>query len=254
MAAMGAKVYKDSSPDPVKDFLEILKKGYSDKSYFVKLNKIREEQKADPTVVTEKRIASNVKTDMTFDMKHLPINPTTKDFVWHGIPYQFVSFETEPLDTSTDYHILRALRKRDRVKDIPKTLLDADYPFQVLTEYSDQEIPADVLLAAQTTPAATATAPQKKVKTKIINGMKMPQTIAFNLKSDFKLLIENQRNGKAIPTYMEQPDYLEMLAKFDDYRTGEDSLQLTNDAISDDEVENIPHEIEDVIYDDINDD
>jgi hypothetical protein len=254
MAAMGAKVYKDSSPDPVKDFLEILKKGYSDKSYFVKLNKIREEQKDDPTVVTEKRVASNVKTDMTFDMKHLPINPTTKDFVWHGIPYQFVSFETEPLDTSTDYHILRALRKRDREKDIPKTLLNADYPFQVLTEYSDQEIPADVLLAAQTTPAATATTPQKKVKTKIINGMKMPQTIAFNLKSDFKLLIENQRNGKAIPTYMEEADYLQMLAKFDDYRTGEDSLQLTNDAISDDEVENIPHEIEDVIYDDINDD
>jgi hypothetical protein len=264
MAAMGAKVYKDTSADPVKDFLEILKKGYSDKKYFVKLNKIREEQRINPFAVPEIRTAENVRTNMTFDMKHLPAKQElkTEPFEWNGFPYQFVSFETEALDTSTDYHILRALRGRNNTRDIPKVLLDADYPFKDpdkcsteelddATAYFDQLIKNERLAAPDSQPD-TVTKP-KNIKTKIIDGQKVPQVIDFNIKSEKRPLIDLLLRSKMIPTYMQEPDYLRMLDRFDEYRNGEESVQLPA-AIDDDDVESMPDEVEEIdYYDDISD-
>ena len=261
MAAMGAKVYKDTSADPVKDFLEILKKGYSDKKYFVKLNKIREEQKKDPFAIPEIRTAENVRTNMTFDMKHLPAKQElkTEPFEWNGFPYQFVSFETEALDTSTDYHILRALRGRDNKRDIPKALLDEEYPFKDSSECSTAELDAayDYFEALRKNELQPAPAPPptllntdakpKKVKTKKIGGVKIPQLIDFNIKTGEKLLKELMLHSKSIPTYMEEPDYLRMLDRFDEYRNGEESVQLPA-AIDDDDVESMPDEVEEIDY------
>ena len=276
MAAMGAKVYKYTSANPIKDFLEILKKGYSDKKYFVKLNKIREEQREEqlnnpsqykPSVVPAERLAKNVKTDMTFDMKHLPVNPTTENFEWNGFPYPFVSFETVPLDTATDYHILRALRSRDYTRDIPKDLLDPEYPFKYPSEFSTEELDAayDYFEALKKNESQSAPAPPptllntdakpkkvktddkpKKVKTKKIGGVKMPQLIDFNIKADKKPLIELMLRSKSIPTYMVEPDYKRMLAKFDEYRKGEEELLQLPEGYTETEdgVENIPDEIE----------
>lgn len=253
MAAMGAKIYKDTSIDPIKDFLEILKKGYSDKKYFVKLRKIREEQKRNPFAIPELRTAKDVRTNMTFDMKHLPSNPTTEYFEWDGEKYPFVSFETKPLDTATDFHILRALRGRDYNRDIPKELFDPEFPFKEIPEYSEDELNQIFTEFERLSPSsppttnATPTEPitppaPKKIKTMMINGKKMPRTIAFNMKTDIKTMIELGLTAKTIPTYMELPDYKRMLAKFDEYRTGENTLQLL-DTSADDDADMIPDEI-----------
>jgi len=54
----------------------------------------------------------DAKVNLTFDMKRIPIDPTVKTFVWQGKFYEFVSFKTRPLDTASDFHLLRTLAKR----------------------------------------------------------------------------------------------------------------------------------------------
>lgn len=135
MAAMGVQVDKKKSTDPIGDFLRILQKGYNDKKFFLKLNKVREAQKKanllkiPATIIPSEQIMENVKADMTFDMKHLPVNPTMDYFEWDGEKYPFVSFETKPLDSAMDFHILRALRGRDYSRGLPKGLTDPTFPF-----------------------------------------------------------------------------------------------------------------------------
>ena len=144
MAAMGIKVDKYNSPDPVQDFVRILQKGYSDKEYFPKLNKIRVEQRKNPgkVIIPERRVLFDVKSDMTFDMKHIPLAPTTEQFEWNGVQYPFTLFETQPLETADDFHILRALRKRDHLRDLPKGLLDEEFSY-ISPEELDSEVMRD---------------------------------------------------------------------------------------------------------------
>jgi hypothetical protein len=258
MAAMGAKVYKDSSPDPIKDFLEILKKGYSDKKYFVKLNMIRAEQRLNPYAVPEERLMNNVKTDMTFDMKHIPVNPITEKFEWNGKYYPFTSFETEPLDTYMDFHILRALRRRDHTRDIPKALLDPEFVFTDPEHFSSPaaddakayfegyetaikdmeqklkeaqpEKPEQIQTAQpdqteQTEQTSTAQPQQpptkpKKTKSMLINGVEKPQVVNIDIKSVVSDFIEQGLYDKSIPTYMEEPDYKRLLTQYDEFRNG----------------------------------
>lgn len=247
MAAMGIQVDKHKTLDPVQDFLQILQKGYGDKGFFSKLNRIREEQRKNPSkvVVPERRVLENVKADMTFDMKHIPLAPATEQFEWNGVQYPFTSFETQPLETADDFHILRALRKRDHLKDLPKGLLDEEFSY-ISPEELDSEVMRDaeeyfaqLILEEQAEQQKTAgpspdgiqqpesSVPQTpssekppKTRTKIFNGVKKEQFLNFNAKRDAKTIIELQRRAKQIPTYMEAVDYKQMLKRFDEFRNG----------------------------------
>ena len=54
----------------------------------------------------------DAKVNITFDMKRIPKDPVVKPFNWQGKPYEYVSFETDPLNSLTDFHLLRALADR----------------------------------------------------------------------------------------------------------------------------------------------
>jgi hypothetical protein len=244
MAAMGIKIDKKNSPDPVRDFLEALKKGYADKEHFVKLNKIREEQKKNPAAAPEKRIQKNVKADRSFDMKHLPVNPVTENFEWAGKQYSFTSFETAPLDTATDFHILRALRGRDNERDLPKALNDPNFAYTDIPEWaynteddSESDNNSKVTTIPKPEDQKTASPEQstekQKIKTKVIDGVSKPQTIDYNVKTSPKSIIELQLRACQIPTYMEEPDYERMLKKFDEFRNGTGSLEQLNSSVID---------------------
>ena len=163
MAAMGVQVDRGKYSDPIGDFLKALQKGYADKKYSVKLKKVREAQKLSQKlaeklklpissdIVPSKKTMPNVKADMTFDMKHLPNNPTTKPFEWDGENYQFTLFETQPLDTAMDFHILRALRKRHHQRDIPADLLKPEFAFiDPATEINSDSLDAAYYFAGRT--------------------------------------------------------------------------------------------------------
>jgi hypothetical protein len=228
--------------------LQILQKGYSDKAYFPKLNKIRAEQSKNPgkVIVPERRVLWNVKSDMTFDMKHIPLEPTTEQFEWNGVQYPFTSFQTEPLETASDFHILRALRKRDHMRDLPQGLLAEEFAYitpeeldlevvrdteeyfaqQILEEQAEQQKTADQSpdeiqqQPESTGPDTPSDSKKTKTRTKIINGVKREQFFNFDPKRDAKAIIELQRRAKQIPTYMEEADYKQLLKRFDEFRNG----------------------------------
>jgi hypothetical protein len=102
------------------------------------------EQRKNPgkVIVPEKNVLFDVKSDMTFDMKHIPLAPTTEQFEWNGVQYPFTLFETQPLETADDFHILRALRKRDHLRDLPKGLLDEEFSY-ISPEELDSEVMRD---------------------------------------------------------------------------------------------------------------
>jgi hypothetical protein len=54
----------------------------------------------------------DMKVNSTFDMKRIPVDPEIKSFKWNGMSYDFVSFKTRPLDSASDFHLLRTLSKR----------------------------------------------------------------------------------------------------------------------------------------------
>lgn len=54
----------------------------------------------------------DAKVNITFDMKRIPKDPVLKPFYWQGKKYEYVSFETDPLNSLTDFHLLRALADR----------------------------------------------------------------------------------------------------------------------------------------------
>jgi len=255
MAAMGVQVDKYNSHDPIKDFLKALQKGYADKKYFMKLNKIRADKILDftvsppelisnPDTVPQEKILPDVKADMTFDMKHIPISPKTEYFEWDDVKYPFTSFKTEPLDTAADFHILRALRRRDPKRDIPSALLKPTFVFTDPAEYGSEGLDDanayfqgvdDAIKDMEhkftaTQPLTPVQAPvpqpqqpptkQKKTKTMLINGVEQSQIIDIDIKSVIPQLREQWLISKSIPTYMEEPDYKHMLTRFDEFRNG----------------------------------
>lgn len=263
MAAMGVQVDRGKYSDPIGDFLKALQKGYADKKFFLKLNSVREGQRSNPNTVPESKIMDDVKADMTFDMKHVPVNPRTENFEWDGQKYPFTSFETEPLDTSMDFHILRALRKRDHNRDIPKALLapefiftdpeqfsnpDYDYAKSYFEGYDDAikemehkynvskpENPEQIPTTQSDQTEQTSTAPQqqpptkpKKIKTMLINGVEKPQVIDIDIKSVISEYVEHHLLIKSIPTYMEEPDYTRMLVQYNEFRNGVGSFVKLN--------------------------
>ena len=61
-----------------------------------------------PLMVTRE----NMKVNATFDMKRIPVDPDVQLFMWNGKRYEFVSFKTRPLETASDFHLLRTLANR----------------------------------------------------------------------------------------------------------------------------------------------
>ena len=59
----------------------------------------------------------DMKVNATFDMKRIPVDPEIQTFSWDGKPYDFVSFKTRPLDSASDFHLLRTLAKRTASHD-----------------------------------------------------------------------------------------------------------------------------------------
>ncbi|MEI6206047.1 MAG: hypothetical protein WCP20_04640 [Desulfuromonadales bacterium] len=55
---------------------------------------------------------NDAKVNISFDMKRIPLEQTVEPFRFHGKKYDFVAFETKPLNSLTDFHLLRALAKR----------------------------------------------------------------------------------------------------------------------------------------------
>lgn len=225
LAAMGVRIDKKGSPDPVKDFLTALQRGYADKKYFVKLNEVRKQQqkfKDDASIVPGERTLKNVKVDSSFDMKHLPVKPDTAFFEWNGVEYPFVSFETEPLDTATDFHILRALRKRDHMRDIPAAIFNKDFAYEEIpAEAFEIDDETEISISSTVLPS-TSLRNEASDKT---SRRKKEQTIEFNRTEFIKAYIELGKRSGTVPKYLELPDYQSLLAKYAYYSNGANSLE-----------------------------
>jgi hypothetical protein len=229
IAKMGAQLSNAEIDDPATAFLGYLQRGYSDKKYFVKLKKIRKEQETNKDSTPEKRNADDTAITMTFDMKHIPVNPELKYFSWRGIDYPFVSFETVPLETATDFHILRMLIARDYTEDLA-IYADPDVPNTIFklkdtkTEYDNMRehwantgIDID---KAQDNPY-TIVKDKFVFKLRIPPSSKPPTTeIVFKYKHDKERLTELLLRIRAVPRYLELEDYRELLRRYVEYKVG----------------------------------
>jgi hypothetical protein len=237
IAKMGAQLEESEIDDPATAILEYLQTGYSDKKYFVKLQKIRKEQtgtsdksskkrKMNNDATPEKRKAEDTALTMTFDMKHIPVDPKIEMFDWQGVKYPFVSFETEPLETATDFHILRMLIKRDYTADlvayadpsVPDAILEMN---NVKTEYSKMR--AHWLGSGIDIEQAQPN-PYKIVKKNIVvtrrdipaKGSKTALKFAYN--ADKERLTEILLQLRAVPKYLQLEDYQRLLLDFKKFK------------------------------------
>jgi hypothetical protein len=236
IAAMSAQVDNDCD-DPATDFLTQLEDGYADKTYFMKLTRVRDLQNPnnngksgkgripDKNVVPEKRTAIETAITSTYDMKHIPKHPITTDtFDWSDKSYKFVSFETEPLETATDFHVLRALGNRDNYRDIEK-YSDAGLP-DCVPKFSHDELDqmrdywgsSGIILGDLAPPVPDSKKTEKPVA---MTTLKPPKTkTMFGYKKDAARLIDLLLEMRTIPKYMEEADYVRMMEEFELYRTG----------------------------------
>ena len=250
MAAIGVQVDRYDSADPVRDFLEKIFTGYADKSYFVKLTKIRAEQVGNPDAITERRLAQSCKIDMTYDMKHTPVNITSRSIVWAGKKYVFPSFDTVPLQSSVDFHLLRSLRRRDNGRDLRvlwPCLTDPALPQRVLVHTGDLPLPVspawtylqfdtvlpefvyekDLIDAYFRDNVGVSVANDfcsfANIPTELIGQYipKSPKTLDFNYTTHRVALIELLINMREIPTYMVSDDYIECMERFHEYSGGD---------------------------------
>jgi len=76
-------------------------------------------------------------------MKHIPEDPKIQIFYWQGEKYPFVSFNTRPLETAMDFHVLRSLIYRDNEKDIPEALRSHEFLHKVSSFDSRNSKPLD---------------------------------------------------------------------------------------------------------------
>jgi hypothetical protein len=250
MAGIGVQVDKYDSDDPIRDFLEKIFTGYADKSYFVKLVKIRAEQVGNPSAVTEKRHSLGCKVDMTYDMKHVPINVENNSITWAGKTYYFPSFDTVPLHSSVDFHLLRSLRRRDNGRDLQVLwpgLSDPAFPKMTLAYTGDLPMPVS---PAWTYMAFDTVLPEYVYEKDLIDGyfrdtVGMPvdnnfcsfadtpeelvgvhvpkslKTLDFNYTTHRVALIELLINMREIPTYMVCGDYIECMERFYKFSDGD---------------------------------
>lgn len=229
IAKMGAQLKELEIDDPTKTFLEYLQNGYSDKKYFVKLTKIRKEQITTNTATPEMRKATDTAITMTYDMKHVPVDPKLKYFDWYGVYYPFVSFETVPLETAADFHILRMMIDRDYSDDLV-AYADPGVP-DLIFPIGNAETEYDKMLNHWKNTAIdiddTRPFPYKIVKGKVVRTVvecpsnKSKTTTLFKFKQDKKRLTEVLLKLRAVPKYLELDDYKRLLAEFEKYKAGE---------------------------------
>lgn len=249
MAAIGVQVDRYDSTDPVRDFLEKIFTGYADKSFFVKLTKIRAEQVGNPDAVTEKRLSLACKIDMTYDMKHVPINIENNSITWAGKTYFFPSFDTIPLHSSVDFHLLRSLRRRDNCRDLQVLwpgLSDPVFPKMTLAYTGDLPMPVSpawtclefdtvlpvvyekdlidahfrdtVGVPVDNNFCSFADTPKELVGVHIPKSLK---TLDFNYTTHRVALIELLINMREIPSYMVFGDYAECMERFYKFSDGD---------------------------------
>jgi|GEM_PF-4419756 len=237
IAKMGAQLSESEIDDPATAFLEYLQTGYSDKKYFVKLQKIRKEQtgtsdksskkrKMNKDATPEKRKAEDTALTMTFDMKHIPVNPKIEEFEWQGIKYPFVSFETVPLETATDFHMLRMLIKRDYTTDL-EAYADPGVPDKILpitdieTEYTKMRAHwnSSGIKIEQALPYPYTVVKNTIIPTQIEISTKNSKTaLLFKYSSDKDRLTEILLQLRAVPKYLRCEDYQSLLVEFEKFK------------------------------------
>lgn len=184
IAAQGAQVRFDGkySEESVELFLQQLQRGYGDKGYWPSLAEVRKLQSKDKEYVPYKMLRQDVKVDMTYDFKHLPVQPEIREMEYKGKQYPFVYFSTVPLESAMDFYALRMLANR---RDPMSKYCDN---FDHWRDHFNKLFAESGLEAEIKTPA------------------------------DLEHLIELHRESKELPPYMELEDYREMLDEFGKYR------------------------------------
>lgn len=89
----------------------------------------------------------DAKVNVSFDMKRIPKNPIVDSFMWEGEPYKYVSFETDPLNSITDFHLLRSLAKRSVshksfIEAIATRTVTGKTPYDQLEKIRTMQFPA----------------------------------------------------------------------------------------------------------------
>lgn len=229
LARMGGPREEDTDIDPAKTFLEYLQTGYTDKKYFLKLKRVRVEQQKDENTVPSKRHIEDTAITMTYDMKHVPVNPQIGWFDWSGEAYPFVSFETEPIETANEFHVMRMLVSRDRDPDIEAysdpSLLQKSYPIadpsrelQRMLDYWESTGLDTKLLQ----PYSYRLRKGKEVDIQIFQEQRDPKNrIFFSYKQDHERLAALLTDMREIPRYMVLEDYQRLLEDLKRYRNGQ---------------------------------
>lgn len=184
IAAQGAQVRVggDYNEESAEMFLQQLQRGYGDKSFWPSLAEVRKLQTKDKEYVPYKMLRQDVKVDMSYDFKHLPVNPEIRELEFKGKQYPFVYFSTVPLESAMDFYALRMLSSR---RDPMRKYLDN---FEYWRDYFNALL--------------TKSGHEDEIKTP----------------ADLEHLIELHRESKELPPYMELEDYRELLDEFGKYR------------------------------------